>query len=628
MDNNATTTSAANANGIPPIRLILSMVGPLFLLALAYNLKINIAKNIFVGLIRSSLQLLFLGYVLLNILFSLQSFLLILVYFFIMISIAALETISRQQRTYEGHYFDSFRACLFGGGLMGMYGTLVIFHPSPWWLPQVIVPTCGMIIGNSVSGPAMAVERLLSEVTERTHELETRLSFGGTYYESILPIFRIAMQAALLPAFNQLAIMGLVSIPGMMTGQILGGTPPLIAAEYQMAILYLIVTTMAFSSIVAVVLAIRNAVFQLSEHRLTMNKIIKTKKTEIDAQLYNLLKLLVEKVIGGWSPVQDLESSVHNGKIEMSVPSSMSNIDDSDDLELFGLVSFQITINKPFSSQKDTVLQLVEMNVKSGDQNVLFTNDGLNISLYDGEIVTIEGRSGLGKTRLLRAIAGLDAPHQGYCVYRSKYVPHLKSIVDLSQQSQFHVQQPVFWEIPSWRSHIIYVPQAVAALEGMPKEMLVECLEYSSRKSFVPSDWHQRVMKNIDIVILAMEEKFLLPKGIFSEKKWNTLSGGERQRCVIICGLLLALYISRTTFIRQILSSSATLVDEERAGGEGNREDRKGVVLLLDEPCAACDPHTTFAMEEVFQASGLTMLLITHNELQAQRLAHRRIVLS
>lgn len=133
---------------------------------------------------------------------------------------------------------------------------------------------------------------------------------------------------------------------------------------------------------------------------------------------------------------------------------------------------------------------------------------------------------------------------------------------------------------------------------------------------------------DIDIAILAMEEKFLLPKGIFSEKKWNTLSGGERQRCVIICGLLLALYISRTTFIRQILSSSATPVDEERGRGEGNREDRKGVILLLDEPCAACDPHTTFAMEEVFQASGLTMLLITHNELQAQRLAHRRIVLS
>ncbi len=488
MDNDTTTTT--NATGIPPIRLVLSMTGPLFLLVLAYYLKINIAKNIFVGLVRSSLQLLFLGYILLNILFSLQSLILILAYFFMMISVAALETISRQQRTYDGHYFDSFRACLFGGGLMAIYGTLIIFHPSPWWLPQVIVPTCGMIIGNSVSAPAMAVERLLSEVTERTHELETRLSFGGTYYESILPIFRVAMQAALLPALNQLAVTGLVSVPGTMTGQILGGTPPLIAAEYQMAILYLIVTTMAFSSIVAVILAIRNAVFQLSEHRLTMNKIIKTKKTEIDTQLYYLLKLLVEKVIGGWryllglflsnqiiastassssssvsySPVLDLdlESSVHNGKIELlSAPSARSNGDESNGVEFLGLASFQIIVNKPLSSQEDTVLQLMKMNVKSGDQNVLFQNDGLNISLYHGEIMTMEGRSGLGKTRLLRAIAGLDAPHSGYCVYRSKYLPHMKSVVDLSQQSQFHVQQPVFWEIPSWRSHIIYVPQVL-----------------------------------------------------------------------------------------------------------------------------------------------------------------------
>jgi ABC-type iron transport system FetAB permease component len=89
---------------ISPLRLVFSTAGLLVLLVVSSYLQLGIEKKIFVGILRSSAQLLFLGYVLLNILFSLRTPSLIFLYLFMMIALAALESVSRQQRTYKGHY--------------------------------------------------------------------------------------------------------------------------------------------------------------------------------------------------------------------------------------------------------------------------------------------------------------------------------------------------------------------------------------------------------------------------------------------------------------------------------------------------------------------------------------------
>ena len=72
-----------------------------------------------------------------------------------------------------------------------------------------------MIIGNSISGPAVAVDRLLSEVGDKKHESETRLAFGATRTEAILPAMKAAVLAALIPNLNMMSVVGLVSIPGV-----------------------------------------------------------------------------------------------------------------------------------------------------------------------------------------------------------------------------------------------------------------------------------------------------------------------------------------------------------------------------------------------------------------------------
>jgi putative ABC transport system permease protein len=470
---------------ISPLRLVFSTAGLLILLIVSCYLKLDIERKIFVGIIRSSAQLLFLGYFLLNILFSLRSLPLIFLYLFIMIALAALESVSRQQRTYEKHYWDAFRGCLLGGGTVGLYGTFVIFSPTPWWSPKVMIPTCGMIIGNSVSGPAVAVERLLSEVSEKSYELETRLSFGSTYYESVLPIVRTSILAALTPTLNQLAIMGLVSIPGMMTGQLLGGSPPLTAAEYQMAILYLIVATSSITTIISLSLAVKNAVFDMNEHRLTLNKITKTKKAEIDVVLVGLIRslcsqilsfvvILRQRIFPSFSTSVDAHAAQYNPvnthDIESHEPiNKKPEEDDHHHIEMVSsalitkstsfLATYEITENNSRAlARKDSeLLRLTQLNVKSGENNTLFAaNESLDIKIYQSEIVTIEGRSGLGKTRLLKAIAALDLPHQGYCCYKQNIV---HTAVKRPGDSIELSGGQLFWKIPKWRTHVVYISQ-------------------------------------------------------------------------------------------------------------------------------------------------------------------------
>lgn len=150
------------SNGeLPPLNLALALLCPLTVLAFSYKLGLNIERKIVISVTRTIVQLLLAGYVLLSFVFSLHSPFAVAAYLLMMSLIASLEVTSRQVRSYHGHFMDSLKAVLLGGGVIGAFGGVVVFHPSPWWNPHIIVPTCGMIIGNSISGPSVAVDRLV-----------------------------------------------------------------------------------------------------------------------------------------------------------------------------------------------------------------------------------------------------------------------------------------------------------------------------------------------------------------------------------------------------------------------------------------------------------------------------------
>ena len=106
----------------------------------------------------------------------------------------------------------------------------------------------GMVIGNSMTGASLATERLAAEFHERREEIETALSLGSSVKVAAEPAVSSAFRAALIPSINAMAAMGLVFLPGMMTGQILSGTEPLIAVKYQIAIMCVITGSVALTA--------------------------------------------------------------------------------------------------------------------------------------------------------------------------------------------------------------------------------------------------------------------------------------------------------------------------------------------------------------------------------------------
>ena len=123
-------------------RLFLALLCPLSIVLLSYHLNLAIARKILISVTRTIVQLLLAGYVLLSFIFSMNSPVYVLVYLGMMMLIAALEATSRQVRTYKGHFFDSLCAVVLGGGCVGAFGAIVVFNPTPWWEPRVMVSTC------------------------------------------------------------------------------------------------------------------------------------------------------------------------------------------------------------------------------------------------------------------------------------------------------------------------------------------------------------------------------------------------------------------------------------------------------------------------------------------------------
>jgi len=566
------------------------------------RLKLGLESKLLTAVARSAVQLFFAGYVLLGFVFSMRRPIYVLGYLFFMILIAALEVTSRQLRTYSEHFRDSVISVFASGGLIGIVGTIAVFSPSPWFEPSVFVPAAGMIIGNSISGPALAVDRLLADVSEKRHESETRLAFGATAFEAVLPSVRSALSAALMPCINLMSVVGLVSIPGMMAGQLLGGSPPIEEEEYQMATLWLIVAVAAVSTLVATHLACHHAVFL--DSRLTLERIIKRdSKVELEMAIFrnafhffSSLISLGKRLTSAAAPsssssatydlVLSTGASAHNmlhpdgGSLDKS-NNGAGTLGDADE----GIPApprhrakarwEDQTQGKPplpsASASPALVLQVERLNVMSGDL-ALFDAEGLSFDLRPGEIAAFSGPSGIGKTRLLRALAQLDCPLAGRMGF-----------------AQFGILPDS--DIPCWRTRVLYVPQAISPMAGTPKSFLQEVLDFSSRGT--------GTALNVDAELARVAESIGLEAAQMTAQ-WLSLSGGQRQRACIALALILACSLPPS----------------------------KSPVVLFDEPTAACDEESKIKVESAIISSGVAAILITHDLQQAMRLAHKRAVIT
>lgn len=130
------------------------------------------------------------------------------------------------------------------------YTTLLIVQPQPWYDPQTIIPLAGIVLGNAMNGAAIAGDRLVSTLNSSQLEIETHLSLGATPQQAVAHYRRDAIKAGLIPTINSMMVVGLVTLPGIITGQLLGGANPIQAAAFQMLILFML----AFATLLTTIL--------------------------------------------------------------------------------------------------------------------------------------------------------------------------------------------------------------------------------------------------------------------------------------------------------------------------------------------------------------------------------------
>ncbi len=169
-------------------------------------------------------QLMLIGYVL-NYIFASNSSLLMLSIVLLMVTVSSSIALNHIKYKTPFHYQSTFFSILIPGGLTFILITQVVLQLDPWYLPNYFIPIAGMIFANAMTSVSLAAERFDSEYDR-----------NGSYIESRNTAFKTAM----IPQNNALLAVGLVSLPGMMTGQILSGISPLIAARYQIMVMCMI----------------------------------------------------------------------------------------------------------------------------------------------------------------------------------------------------------------------------------------------------------------------------------------------------------------------------------------------------------------------------------------------------
>ncbi len=188
---------------------------------------------------RMLIQLMLIGYVLVYIFAADKAWIIVSV-LSVMLVAASVIAIRPLRNKEPGLLRNAFVSILVGGVLTLALVTQVVIDIDPWFLPRYMVPLAGMVFSGSMNAVSLAAERLESELARSVDFTEARAT---------------ALNAALIPMINSLFAVGLVSLPGMMTGQILSGVSPVVAAKYQIVVMCMFFSAAGMSSAIYLALA-------------------------------------------------------------------------------------------------------------------------------------------------------------------------------------------------------------------------------------------------------------------------------------------------------------------------------------------------------------------------------------
>jgi putative ABC transport system permease protein len=240
------------------MELGLAMVFVVVTGAISVAMSLGLVKNLLIATVRTYLQLFMLGFILMWI-FSYNHPWVVFPVFFLMIGITAQMALSRVKTSLSGLYAATLTATFLSSFIVTTTVTALIIRVDPWYDARYFLTIGGMILGNTMNGMALSLERLFDDLRKRRAEVHQCLAFGATPWEAALPSIRTALSAGLIPTMNAMNAVGIVSIPGMMTGQLLAGADPVQAAKYQIVVMLMLSAATAISSMGGVYLAYTRA---------------------------------------------------------------------------------------------------------------------------------------------------------------------------------------------------------------------------------------------------------------------------------------------------------------------------------------------------------------------------------
>lgn len=235
---------------LPKLALALAFVG--VAMVLSRRAGLGLLRDLGLGAVRAAAQLLAIGYLLL-LLFSRERPWIVFAVLGVMLTVAGATAARRVEHGPPARMlFPRALAAIAVGAVVVLVPTLTwIAPPRPWFEARAWVPIGGMMLSSAMNVVAQVFERVFAQAHAEAEVIEQWTALGATPTQALASIVRSSVRAAMIPTINALITVGVVSLPGMMTGQILSGAAPEQAVRYQLVVMYQLVAVAAVSGMIA-----------------------------------------------------------------------------------------------------------------------------------------------------------------------------------------------------------------------------------------------------------------------------------------------------------------------------------------------------------------------------------------
>ena len=237
-------------------QLALASLLLLVAIGLSAALRLGLTRGLAVAATRMVVQLALVGLVL-DWVFATENPAVVLALAVGMALLAGHAAVRRTSRRFAGVWLDALVSVLGASFVVTGAAVLGVLRIEPWYDPQYVIPLHGMLLGNALTGISLSLDRFMEGAARERGLVDARLALGATRWEAARPLVRDAVRTGLVPITNSMAVMGVVSLPGMMTGQILAGAAPADAVRYQILIAFMIAACVALAALGVVAIAYR-----------------------------------------------------------------------------------------------------------------------------------------------------------------------------------------------------------------------------------------------------------------------------------------------------------------------------------------------------------------------------------